>query len=607
MVHDIIVEQRLEIQSLSQKYERSENELDVVRKTLSNTLPQLDQAHKDLETVLGMASPHLEAFAEDLKHVRQSPNFQRAAQEYDELHKLAVSKLARQKLKMEDDAYLMQTKIESLGWRHQSVIAWKRFLKVHAVKPEDTEYKAARDMAKEVWAERKALPDATSMIRSSLKAYCSILCIGKEYELAERFYIYEWYSEDLCNSTDKIDKEWRLKIGFKLGHVLAKQARYSEAEAYHRRVLDMRKKLIPRNSRDEAESVTGLISALKSQEKWNYMKPILDDFWEAKPEGQFPSVLDCGNELGDYFYGHQEAELAEPILKRVWEGNRALGDTFLKSALSCAETLARIYSSLGDYGQAEKVYEWICTELKRKYPKQPDTLEHCYYLGVFHFKQNNFLKAETVLKETWEEQRKPAIKDYKKTDTQALDCGHYYGEVLVRQGKYTAVGVEVTREVFQAKKLLLGLNKFDTLECGNTHGTMLMCLERYPEAVAVLQDVWNSLNNSKEESWANPENDWILSTTPNLIYCLLGSQKFKDAGRILDTGIKWVDKFSDWNEKIGTTEGERQRLKSHREELVAWRGRVQSSKPTLPPMPERPKTAPKRVTRLLKWFAGGRH
>ena len=501
-LYDIILSQSTEIQKLKQELQACERERDLAQKERLALRQELEKSMKTLESELNTACKHVERYAIDLQNPRLKANPEEAARKYEMIHKMV---LIRQNLKQSNDQKRSkEEELELLKWKHDAVVTRTLALDKN-VSSSNLYYVGTKQMAKDVLTKRRQLPDITGYIRSSLSAYCDILGVGKEYEQAEHEYVMEWYSNALCNSTNEYDKIWRLEIGFKLGNVLASQTRHQEAEAYHRRVLNTRKQLTPRRFENEVESTKHLIISLKAQKKWISIDEALNEFWNSKVTNvDISPILGEANDLGRYWQINKKAAQAARVLIRAWDEGSPASDRYFLRLFTTAERLADAYSSLQKFAQAESMFNWICDELRKRGGKPPDgalSLEHyCYYTGVLRLKQNHLNEAKDVFKQTWDTHEKQILKVVRGAKTSipntsvhmpALECGHMYGETLVRLNIFNAKTETVTKEVLEAKTKLNDLDPLELLEVKYLHATVLLRLNKPSQAEPIFQEIFD--------------------------------------------------------------------------------------------------------------------
>ena len=640
--HDVIAKQRGEIRYLAQKnaefdhlLQLKENDLMIARTNAEEDRAAMEMELKAAEAKLravelefDKATDQIREFAQDLKKPRRTWNLPLAAQKYEQLFTIADNKISREEPRlMIDHESFMKLKFEALRWKHEFAATWNIYFQ--STNENDSthmshndEYLKACSVAKEVWIARKEIPDNIAEIRESLKLYGSLLSIGREYERAKRLYIYEWHDEDLFNPNSLADRQYKEEIGLRLGKVSTSLNDYLDAESYHRKVLKMRK-IEPRNLEKEGECVCELVSVLQLQNKWDSTIDILDRFQQEKPKDmEVLSVLKCANDFGDYLRKNNRAPQAESLLRWAYEGRKRYGEVHYQLAVFSAKILAETYSSLGKFGLAEDVYSWICKELKNKPLKDSEKVENQFCLSLLRREQRKFAQAEQDFHRLWDTYKKKFIQpiytpEYTPNNTtiQVLVSGCYYAELSINHGTFTEAGAAVTKEVFEARKKMLGEDDIYTLECWSMHGAMLRGLAtkvngKYSDAESVLQNLWNHLS-PKAERFTTQEKDIALSTARDLAYCLISQRKPVEAQKVLNPALKWVPKST--IPETGDDYSERWNAYNKDLSLLLEDTKPRPNLKTAPPSPKLTmkedrggKVSSRQWVEVLNWFAGGK-
>ena len=425
---------------------------------------------------------------------------------------------------------------------------------------EQNKFAAAETVAEQVWEARKALDPSSELSRMSHRQICLIYSSLGKFEKAESRHrtVYHQEPKDAwtLENGDGVCRQL-VKRGLYQEAAVVQLSVWRERQKLEaqgpRHDSTIRSGLERISILEQWSATLAGLEGIEVQNESNRNRKhfcegeideSLKEIWGAaeKPEHS-PELLDVGHKLGSRFLAQKRYAEAEAILEDVWAGMKAnFGEASKESMLtgrllakalklpglaekyqravviyekilayrkavfgesddktvSVGADLAGMYSLLGQYAEAERVYQWVLEQRVNKLGQcSSKTLEARYNLGrtIYTQGRQRYGYAGEMLREVYDAWYVKSPKGEK-----TLQCGLMLVETLAEQAAIGPIQEVLgsIQHVFNGRAELPERDRL-YLESGLLFGKSLLGRRKYREAQDILLPLWDSRPELYEE------------------------------------------------------------------------------------------------------------
>jgi len=283
---------------------------------------------------------------------------------------------------------------------------------------------------------------------------------------------------------DIADCEAKRDLMTYVGVAFRRQGKYAEAEAMHRKGLDLREKALGRDHPSTLSSMNSLANVLRSQGKYaeaEAMHRNALDLREKVLGRDHPSTLDSMNNLANVLGSQGKYAGAEAIHRNALNlKEKALGRDH-SSTLNSLNNLANVLRCQGKYAEAEAMHRDALDLFEKALGRDhPSTLDSMNNLANVLYSQGKYAEAEAMHREVLDLRGKALGRDHPST----LSSMNNLANILYSQGKHTEAEA-MHRKAFSLKEKALGCDHPSTLDSMNNLANVLDSQGKYAEAEAM--------------------------------------------------------------------------------------------------------------------------
>ena len=399
-------------------------------------------------------------------------------------------------------------KMNMLIYQRETMDAWalENGDEVCQRRKEQGQIKRAKEMQDEVWKERlkRYGPKDGLTIRSGLR-------------LVE-------FLEELVATPDSqgsTDAERRLNISHK-------QAFECEIEVILRAIWSTRLQPEPNTDKLNAGDKLGVV--LFRQSKFSDAGAVFEPVWEGRKQqlgDNNVSTMSTGRMLGKALYLQEKQESyhkAVNVFHTVWLARQTVMNGEAE-AISSGDDLALAYRSLEKWSEAEQAYAWVLQqkECKGGYPTR-EIDDARWNLGQTLWRQGKAkeCKAEKVLSELYRRWNATSP-----NSNLTLECGQRLAQSIATQEGRVDDALRIVLDVFNARSAF-ARRGVAYLDSGYLYGSLLLKVENYAEAERALRSAWELQPRGAEEAELRLKCGYLY------VQALAKKQKYSDAKKILD-------------------------------------------------------------------------
>ncbi|CAI7602083.1 unnamed protein product [Penicillium manginii] len=269
-----------------------------------------------------------------------------------------------------------------------------------------------------------------------------------------------------------------------LGLVLNSQGKYEEAEAIHRRALEGYEKVLGREHPDTLTSINNLGLVLDSQGKYEEAEAMHRRALEAREKvlgREHPFTLTSVSNLGLVLFSQGKYKEAEAIHRRALEAQENVLGREYPDTLTSVNNLGNVLISQGKFEEAEAIHRRALEGYEKVLGREhPFTLTSVNNLGLVLDRQGKYEEAEAMHRRALEVREKVFGREHPDTLTNVNNLGL----VLDSQGKYKEAEA-IHRRVLEGYEKVLGREHPDTLTSVNNLGNVLFRQGKYEQAEAM--------------------------------------------------------------------------------------------------------------------------
>ena len=466
---------------------------------------------------------------------------------------------------------------------------------------EQRKFPEAESIARAVWENRKQDPGPLSeRSKESHRQLCSVLCAMEKYKDAEKMHRFMFQSEimdpwalengdEICQ---RLKEQGKNQMAKDMQHEVWKERlkhndpRDGATIRSGLRLIQFHEKIVATINNQGGTDVERRRNVSHKQTSECEIEITLGTIWDTRqnPEPN-TDILNAGHELGVVRLRQNKFSDAEAIFTLVLGSRRQhLGDddastistrsmlgralcrqdkqeTYRKTvevlqdkwqimvgnrraeAIPSVEDLAQAHLSLGEWPNAERLYQWIVQqkEQSRDCPKQ-EIEDARWKLCQTLYKQGTGknIEAAGILHKLY----LPWKVSCPNSD-RTLQCGHMLAQSLSAQKRYEEA-LKIAVEVFNARRAS-SKKGADYLSSAWVYGSLLLEVEKCADAERALKSAWGHQVEGDEEQKARLKCGHLYG------YALLKGKKYSDAKRTLELVIDAQEKNSAGVQEIADT------------------------------------------------------
>ncbi|MEA5594721.1 CHAT domain-containing tetratricopeptide repeat protein [Rivularia sp. UHCC 0363] len=259
------------------------------------------------------------------------------------------------------------------------------------------------------------------------------------------------------------------------------QGRYSEAELFYKKALEIRKRILGNEHPYVTDSLNGLATLYHYQGRYPEVEPLYKQILEMRKRilgNEHPDVATSLNNLAELYRNQGRYSEAELFYKQALEMRKRIFGKEHPYVTDSLNGLAILYHYQGRYSEVEPLYKQVLEMRKRILGNEhPDVAASLNNLAGLYVNQGRYSEAELFYKQALEMRKRILGNEHPDvaTSLNGLAILYHY------QGRYSEVE-PLYKQILEMRKRILGNEHPDVAASLNNLALLYLNQGRYLEA-----------------------------------------------------------------------------------------------------------------------------